>query len=123
MILIQCYYLVSNLRSVFLLAKWRKNTVLSRALLLVFRGLKCYISVTQSPKCIQLKRITNQLSLVYTVVKSLYTVVILIYCQLEIIFTLLYIKSMPVVTHNTIHVKDWLKDTFTANSLLLLLGC
>ena len=36
--------------------------VLSRALLLVFRGLKCLISVTQSPKYTQLKRITYKSS-------------------------------------------------------------
>ena len=46
--------------------------VLSCALLSVFSRLKCYFSVTQSPKCTPLKRITNQSSHVYTVVKSLY---------------------------------------------------
>ena len=55
---------------------WQLNcilpTVLSCTLLLVFSGLNCHISVTQSPKYAQLKRITNQFSFVYTVVKSLY---------------------------------------------------
>ena len=37
-----------------------------------FRGLKFHVSVTQSPKYTRLKRITNQFSFVYTVVKSLY---------------------------------------------------
>ena len=56
--------------------------VLSCALLLVFSGLKCRISVTQSSKYTWLKRITNQFllpifSFVYTVVKSLYILKIL----------------------------------------------
>ena len=46
--------------------------VLSCGLLLVFSRLKFHILVTQSSKCTQLKRISNQLSFVYTVVKSLY---------------------------------------------------
>ena len=48
------------------------GTALSCALLLVFSVLKCHISVSQSPKYGRLKRITNQFSFVYTVVKSLY---------------------------------------------------
>ena len=40
------------------------------ALLLVFSGLKCHISVTQSPKCTRLKRITNQFSFMYNFVNS-----------------------------------------------------
>ena len=47
-------------------------TVLSFGLLLVFSGLKCLISVTQSLKYTRLKRITNQFSFVYIVAKSLY---------------------------------------------------
>ena len=46
--------------------------VLSCPLLLVFSRLKCHISVPQSPKYTWLKRITNQLSFVYTIAKSLY---------------------------------------------------
>ena len=48
--------------------------VLSCALLLVFSRLKCLILVTQSPKYTRLKRITDQLSFVYIVAKSLYII-------------------------------------------------
>ena len=48
------------------------KTVLSWCAIVGFSRLKCHISVTQSPKYTQLKRITNQFSFVYNVVKSLY---------------------------------------------------
>ena len=53
------------------LETWLLNLVLSCTLFLVFSRLKCRILVTQSPKYIRLKRIANQFSFVYTVVKSL----------------------------------------------------
>ena len=45
-------------------------------------GLKCHILVTQSPKYTRLKRITNQFSFLYTVVKSLHLFDILTSCKL-----------------------------------------
>ena len=51
-------------------AFWKKWGVLSCALLSVFSALKCLILLTQSPKYTWLKRITNQFSFVYTVVKQ-----------------------------------------------------
>ena len=46
--------------------------ILSCTLLLVFSRLKFFFSVTQLPKYTRLTRVTNQLSFVCTVVKSLY---------------------------------------------------
>ena len=59
-------------RTLFISPLQSLGSVLSCALLLLFSGLKCLIFVTQSPKYTRLKRITNQFSFVYTVVKSLY---------------------------------------------------
>ena len=69
-----------------------KTSVLSCTLLLVFSGLKCHISVTQSPKCTRLKRITNQFSFcVHCCQIPIYTAVMSNYVQSQIIITLLYI--------------------------------
>ena len=66
--------------------------------------------------------ITNQFSFVYTIFKSLfiYTAVIHIYCQLQIIITLLYIESMSL--YFMIQYKGYLHRSLLATSKRVLVS-